>query len=167
MPTFWYLCAGDMCGSTTRLWRGSLQTPQMLCFRAMERRGKSDSPTVDQATDAEIAESARHDPMRILKGAQMFLRKTYILPIRAYQIFVSPVLSLLGGGCRFFPTCSEYARLCILHHGVFKGTLMGICRILRCNPLFDGGLDYPPKKFTFRGLFSQNRVDEFKDFDKS
>ena len=166
MPIFWYLCARGTRGSTTQLWKRSLPPPQKLCFRAMERREKSDSPTARTATNAENTQSARHAPMRLFKGAQMFLRKACVLPIRAYQVFVSPMLSLLGGGCRFFPTCSEYARLCILRHGVLKGTLMGACRILRCNPLFDGGLDYPPKKFTFRGLFSQNRVDEFKDFDK-
>ena len=43
---------------------------------------------------------------------------------------------------------------------------MGACRIIRCNPLSKGGLDFPPKKFDFKKLFSQNSVDEFNDFDK-
>ncbi len=95
------------------------------------------------------------------------MARIYCMPIVFYQKALSPILSLFGAQCRFFPSCSEYARLCILHHGILKGTLMGICRILRCNPLFEGGLDYPKKNFSFGGLFSQNKIDEFKDFDKS
>ena len=87
------------------------------------------------------------------------------LLIRFYKAAISPALHLLGGGCRFFPTCSEYTFLCIVHHGALKGCLMGACRILRCNPLSKGGLDYPPKKFSFAKLFSQNSIDEFGDFD--
>ncbi len=79
---------------------------------------------------------------------------------------ISPVLHQLGGGCRFFPTCSEYTLLCIKHHGVIKGIILGTCRILRCNPLCNGGLDFPPKKFKIKKLFLQNSVDEFHDFDK-
>ena len=87
--------------------------------------------------------------------------------IRIYKIAVSPALHLLGGGCRFFPTCSEYTILCIVHHGILKGVLLGACRILRCNPFCRGGLDYPPKNFSLKKLFSQNSVDEFGDFDKN
>ena len=85
--------------------------------------------------------------------------------IRAYKAAVSPLLHAFGGGCRFFPTCSEYASLCIKHHGAVKGCILGACRILRCNPLCPGGLDFPPKKFSWRNLFSQNKIDEFHDFD--
>ena len=41
-----------------------------------------------------------------------------VLPIRFYQICISP---LLGPSCRFTPTCSEYARQAIIKHGPFKG----------------------------------------------
>ncbi|MBE6413285.1 MAG: membrane protein insertion efficiency factor YidD [Verrucomicrobiaceae bacterium] len=85
--------------------------------------------------------------------------------IRFYQIVISPVIHIFGGGCRFFPTCSQYTLLCIKHHGAIKGIIMGACRIIRCNPLSKGGLDFPPKKFDFKKLFSQNSVDEFNDFD--
>lgn len=45
--------------------------------------------------------------------------------------------------CRFQPTCSEYTRQSFLKYGLFKGTLKGITRILRCNPFFPGGIDEP------------------------
>ena len=62
-----------------------------------------------------------------------------ILPIRFYQIGISP---LLGPSCRFTPTCSEYAKQAIMKHGPIKGLGLAIWRILRCNPW--GGSGYDP-----------------------
>ena len=62
-----------------------------------------------------------------------------VLPIRFYQLYISP---LLGPSCRFTPTCSEYARQAILKHGPVKGLGLAIWRILRCNP--GGGSGYDP-----------------------
>ena len=62
-----------------------------------------------------------------------------VLPIRFYQIAISP---LLGPSCRFTPTCSEYARQALMKHGPVKGLYLAIWRILRCNPW--GGSGYDP-----------------------
>jgi putative membrane protein insertion efficiency factor len=62
-----------------------------------------------------------------------------VLPIRFYQIAISP---LLGPSCRFTPTCSEYARQALMKHGPIKGLYLAIWRILRCNPW--GGSGYDP-----------------------
>ena len=62
-----------------------------------------------------------------------------LLPIRFYQLYISP---LLGPSGRFTPTCSEYARQAILKHGPFKGLYLAVWRILRCNPW--GGSGYDP-----------------------
>ena len=62
-----------------------------------------------------------------------------VLPIRFYQICISP---LLGPSCRFTPTCSEYAKQAILTHGPIKGLGLAIWRRLRCNPW--GGSGYDP-----------------------
>jgi len=60
-----------------------------------------------------------------------------------YQSTLSFLLVFLfGRGCRFQPSCSEYVRDAILKKGVFRGTIMGIGRILRCHPL--GGKGYDP-----------------------
>ena len=67
------------------------------------------------------------------------IAKLLVLPIRFYQICISP---LLGPSCRFTPTCSEYARQAILKHGPFKGLYLAIWHILRCNPW--GGSGYDP-----------------------
>lgn len=73
------------------------------------------------------------------------LKKALIFLIRTYQVTLSPRIS--GGACRYTPTCSQYAIEAIQLHGAFKGTLLTIRRISRCNPFFKGGYDpVPPKK---------------------
>ena len=62
----------------------------------------------------------------------------FIILIRAYQICISPFLLPC---CRFYPTCSEYAITAIKCHGPFKGSFLGMMRILRCHPLHPGGYD--------------------------
>jgi len=56
------------------------------------------------------------------------------------------VHALAPGGCRFVPTCSEYAAQAIAIHGPLKGLWLAVLRILRCNPLARGGLDQVPPK---------------------
>lgn len=58
--------------------------------------------------------------------------------IGVYQRHVSP---LKPPTCRFHPSCSEYAKLALLKHGLLKGGLLAAWRILRCNPFSKGGYD--------------------------
>ncbi|MBI2990058.1 MAG: membrane protein insertion efficiency factor YidD [Candidatus Magasanikbacteria bacterium] len=46
------------------------------------------------------------------------------------------------GYCKFFPSCSEYGRRAIKKYGLVKGGLKTMWRIIRCNPLNKGGIDY-------------------------
>jgi hypothetical protein len=67
--------------------------------------------------------------------------------IRGYQVVVSPLLHLLAGpysGCRFQPTCSEYARQAIETHGAAHGSLLALRRICRCHPWGGCGCDPVP-----------------------
>jgi putative membrane protein insertion efficiency factor len=61
--------------------------------------------------------------------------------IRAYQILLSP---WFGSQCRFYPTCSEYARLAILEYGSLKGSGLALRRVLKCHPWHSGGIDLVP-----------------------
>ncbi len=73
------------------------------------------------------------------------IKKVLIFLIRTYQVTISPRFS--HGSCRYTPTCSQYMLEAIEIHGVFKGCLLGIWRIMRCNPFSKGGWDpVPPKK---------------------
>jgi putative membrane protein insertion efficiency factor len=64
-----------------------------------------------------------------------------------YQRFITRPLHLVVGpwcGCRFTPTCSEYAVQAIRKHGFRRGSWLAARRLARCNPLFDGGVDEVP-----------------------
>ncbi|MAL53212.1 MAG: membrane protein insertion efficiency factor YidD [Gammaproteobacteria bacterium] len=64
-----------------------------------------------------------------------------ILPIKLYQILLSP---LIGPSCRFTPTCSNYAIEAINRYGPFKGFWLAIKRISKCHPWGDSGHDPVP-----------------------
>ena len=49
------------------------------------------------------------------------------------------------GYCRFYPTCSEYGYKCIERHGLFRGGMLTVHRIIRCNPFNKGGIDEVPE----------------------
>jgi len=67
--------------------------------------------------------------------------KTFLLKLLwVYQKF----FTLIGyGSCRYYPTCSEYARLNFKNNSILSAFYHSSTRILRCNQLFDGGIDYP------------------------
>ena len=78
------------------------------------------------------------------------IRKIFILPLRLYKIFVSP---LLGPACRFYPTCSDYTAQALERHGVLKGLFLGARRLVRCHPWGGcGGVDPVPERFTWGHL---------------
>lgn len=62
-----------------------------------------------------------------------------IVPVRLYQIFLSP---LLPPACRYFPSCSHYMIEAVRKHGALKGVFYGARRLLRCAPW--GGHGYDP-----------------------
>lgn len=64
--------------------------------------------------------------------------------IRFYRKVISP---LKPPCCRFYPTCSEYALEAFRKHGFWKGLLLSIRRICRCNPFCKGGIDPVPSDF--------------------
>lgn len=62
--------------------------------------------------------------------------------IRVYKITLSP---LVGGSCRFLPTCSDYAAEAVARFGVLRGSLLAARRLARCHPLGSHGLDPVPE----------------------
>ena len=68
-------------------------------------------------------------------------QRTGVAAIRMYQKVISP---LLGGNCRYYPTCSQYTVEAIELHGLGKGSWMGVRRIGRCHPFREGGFDPVP-----------------------
>lgn len=55
--------------------------------------------------------------------------------------FYKKIPYLGHSSCRFVPTCSEYTKEAVEKYGVIKGLVLGIKRIIRCNPFNKGGID--------------------------
>ena len=70
------------------------------------------------------------------------MRKLILLPVRFYQLCISPVMP---SHCRHYPTCSHYMMEAVQHHGVLRGVWLGVKRLLRCHPFSKGGFDPVPE----------------------
>ncbi len=68
--------------------------------------------------------------------------RVFIYLIKFYRKYISPLKG--RPTCKFYPTCSQYAIDAIEKYGIFKGMLLAIWRILRCNPFSEGGFDPVP-----------------------
>ena len=75
------------------------------------------------------------------------VRQALIALVRGYQVCLSP---MMGGACRFEPSCSNYMIEALNVHGAIKGMLLGLWRILRCHPFGDYGYDPVPEKGRWR-----------------
>ncbi|MEA3372619.1 MAG: membrane protein insertion efficiency factor YidD [Campylobacterota bacterium] len=68
------------------------------------------------------------------------LKKSLLKLLAFYQRFIT----LIGfGSCRYYPTCSEYAKWQFEENSIPSAFYHSFLRILRCNQLFPGGIDYP------------------------
>ena len=69
------------------------------------------------------------------------MKTILITMIRFYQRYLSPLKSTK---CPYFPSCSEYGLEAIRKYGAFKGGILALWRIIRCNPFSKGGYDPVP-----------------------
>jgi putative membrane protein insertion efficiency factor len=75
------------------------------------------------------------------------MKKLAVRLLSVYKILVSPALEILfGKGCRYNPTCSEYAALAIENHGLYKGTVLAMRRFMNCQPFSSVQIDPVPEK---------------------
>ena len=77
----------------------------------------------------------------------ILLRELLLAPVRLYRRLVSPVF---GQRCRYYPSCSEYAVDAVRSHGAVRGLVLAVWRVLRCNPLSNGGIDPVENQRLFR-----------------
>ena len=61
-----------------------------------------------------------------------------------YKRTLSP---FIGRNCKYTPTCSMYAYDAVEHYGALIGGMMGLFRVLRCNPFSKGGFDPVPENY--------------------
>lgn len=67
--------------------------------------------------------------------------RALLLAIDAYRALLAP---LVGGYCRFTPSCSLYAAEAVRRHGAGRGSALALRRLLRCHPFHPGGFDPVP-----------------------
>ena len=77
------------------------------------------------------------------------MKSLVLSAISAYQKSLSPDhgvvgKAILGGACRFTPTCSQYTYEAVSRYGTLKGLWLGLKRIVRCHPFTKGGFDPVP-----------------------
>lgn len=77
----------------------------------------------------------------IINLLNKFLVTIVISLITVYRFVISPVL---GGNCRFSPTCSEYAKEAFEKYGIWHGGWLTIKRLCSCHPFHKGGYDPVP-----------------------
>ncbi|MCE2441253.1 MAG: membrane protein insertion efficiency factor YidD [Candidatus Latescibacteria bacterium] len=85
----------------------------------------------------------------MLSAVDRLLAGLTIILLRFYRLCVSPFLQVVfgpGGGCRFHPTCSRYARDCLRQHPFPFALYLSVSRILKCHPFHPGGIDPAPPK---------------------
>lgn len=69
------------------------------------------------------------------------MKKISIYFLTLYKKYISPIFREEGYCCKYYPTCSEYAKQAIEKYGFIKGSFYSIKRILKCNPFSKGGYD--------------------------
>jgi uncharacterized protein len=82
------------------------------------------------------------------------MTRILLASLALYRRWLSPAIHALspGGGCRFLPTCSEYAQTAIAIHGPMRGLALASWRLLRCHPFARGGLDPVPPAAPARSI---------------
>ncbi|MEK6731371.1 MAG: membrane protein insertion efficiency factor YidD [Pseudomonadota bacterium] len=70
------------------------------------------------------------------------MQNSLIGVLKLYRFLISP---FFGQRCRFYPSCSHYAEDALRMHGIFRGCLLAVWRLLRCHPLSAGGFDPVPE----------------------
>ena len=72
------------------------------------------------------------------------MKTVCLFAIRAYQLLLGPVM---GGSCRYYPSCSRYAAEAVERHGARRGAWLAVRRVLRCHPFAPGGIDLVPEQY--------------------
>lgn len=87
------------------------------------------------------AQHSRVSKVNLPSEPHGFGRRIAVLCLLFYKSALSP---LLPSFCKFYPTCSVYAREAVERHGVRRGLVLAARRLLKCRPFSQGGIDPVP-----------------------
>jgi putative membrane protein insertion efficiency factor len=87
----------------------------------------------------------------ILRNLKKSLKtfKASIFFIKLYQVTLSPYL---GGRCRYYPSCSNYAIECFERFGFLRASAMTAKRLCSCHPLSKNKDYYDPVPLSLKGI---------------
>ena len=108
------------------------------------RTGSNQHSAADGVNNSESALDTEFFGKNILSRTVIYL---LVFLIKKKKKVISPWLRPC---CRFTPSCSNYALLALRRHGVCKGVLLTVWRIVRCNPYCKGGIDEVPERGKWR-----------------
>ena len=74
-------------------------------------------------------------------------RELFLLPLHLYRRVISPAIA---PRCRYHPSCSQYALDAVRTHGLIRGGVLAVWRVMRCNPWSHGGFDPVADQTIFR-----------------
>jgi uncharacterized protein len=115
---------------------GYSDTPARFCCDAELRRSDhgTAAPLAFREPSRSLTPKSRRSPVSLPAWVLLAFLRFYIL-------FLSP---FLGGACKFYPSCSNYAVEAVTRHGVGRGIALAAKRLLRCRPFTKGGFDPVP-----------------------
>lgn len=106
-----------------------------------DRRPVPGRPQTDTLRDVHRGGVSAAEPRSLLTVPLVWL-------IRLYQATISPIF---GPVCGYYPSCSAYGVTALERHGLVRGSLLTVWRVLRCNPWARGGVDHvPPRRASGR-----------------
>ncbi|MCH9852411.1 MAG: membrane protein insertion efficiency factor YidD [Alphaproteobacteria bacterium] len=85
-----------------------------------------------------------------------------ILLLQFYRFILSPILHFMSAqgvitGCRFFPSCSQYAVESIDRFGLYQGSILTLKRLMRCHPFAQAGYDPVPQSLNLNQISQKKR----------
>ena len=113
---------------------------------------RCNEPAVSRARAADVAAAGAAVPTDHRKPS--LLAYVLLAVVRGYQVLLSPIV---GGACRFEPSCSRYMTEAIERHGAGRGAWLGLRRLARCHPFGSHGFDPVPPEKTAPGVISHPR----------
>jgi putative membrane protein insertion efficiency factor len=111
---------------------------------ALGRAARLDSGTSTGAGTGNVNQLTADAQLRIPERyTAQGMKQLLLALIDGYKLLLSP---FFGSQCRFYPTCSSYAREAIDVHGTLCGSWLAVKRIVKCHPWHPGGVDLVPPR---------------------
>ena len=100
-----------------------------------------DGGVLGAGSGAAVAAAAQREGRAVGAAAKSLSAWLLLAFLRLYMLLLAP---FVGGACKFYPSCSNYAYEAVSRHGARRGSVLAIKRLLRCRPFTQGGFDPVP-----------------------